>query len=384
LKPDPLVNAARRLRSWLVEDAFPLWGAAGFDGANGRFEEQLDLAGQPIRNVPIRLMVQARQIYSFGLAARRGWYGEGETLIRQAFASMVRDFHRRDGRAGWIFSIGRDGAVADPRRDLYAHAFVLMGTGSYMLATRDRAALTIADETLAFLDAEMRAPQGGGYLDAQPPFDALRRQNPHMHMFEGLLTLWSASGERKYLERAGDMFELFRTRFFQPEPGVLCEYFDGALSPAAGVTGQIVEPGHHCEWVWLLRWFARESGKPVETYTDALYAHAVRHGFDSAGMVVDEVLMDGSHRTPSRRVWPVTETIKATIGEAALGREGASARIVALVDRLFDHFLTREPAGGWIDRLDANGAPATGVMPASTLYHLACAIDELDQAGQAR
>jgi mannose-6-phosphate isomerase len=180
------------------------------------------------------------------------------------------------------------------------------------------------------------------------------------------------------------MFELFRSRLFQPGPGVLCEYFDATLAPAAGATGQIVEPGHHCEWIWLLRWYERESGKAVGSYVDALYAHADRHGYDAAGMIVDEVLIDGRRRTPSHRVWPVTEAIKANVVEAARGRPGASGRIAALVIQLFDHFLTREPAGGWIDRLDARGGRATDFMPASTLYHLACAINEFGQAGPAR
>ena len=33
----------------------------------------------------------------------------------------------------------------------------------------------------------------------------------------------------------------------------------------------------------------------------------------------------------------------------------------------------------WVDRLDEHGRPATDVMPASTLYHVMCAIDELDR-----
>jgi mannose-6-phosphate isomerase len=132
-----------------------------------------------------------------------------------------------------------------------------------------------------------------------------------------------------------------------------------------------------------LRWFERESGRPVDDYANALYAHADRHGYDRSGMIVDEVLADGTHHTPSHRVWPVTEAIKANVVEAQRGRAGAGDRIGALVDQLFTRFLTRQPAGGWIDRLDAKGAHATDFMPASTLYHLACAIDELDRAARA-
>jgi mannose/cellobiose epimerase-like protein (N-acyl-D-glucosamine 2-epimerase family) len=330
-----------------------------------------------VPGVPIRLMTQARQIYVYSLAAKRKWYGGAQALVEKAYASMLRDFHRRDDRGGWIYSILRNGAIGDPQRDLYAHAFALLAIASYVEATGKGEALALADETLAFIDGFMRADQAGGYVDAVPPGDGLRRQNPHMHMFEALLALWSCSGEARYLARAGEMFGLFTSRFFRPDSGILAEYFNAALEPAEGISGKIAEPGHHYEWIWLLRRFERASGRAVQPYVDALYAHADANGYDRAGLIVDEVLDDGTQRTRSRRTWPVTEAIKANLTEAALGRSGAESRAAALAVQLGKYFLTADPAGGWIDRLDENGAPATDFMPASTLYHLACAIDEM-------
>lgn len=329
--------------------------------------------------VPIRLMTQARQIYVYSLAARRQWYGGAHELVEKAYAAMLRDFYRRDARSGWIHSILRDGTIADPQRDLYAHAFVLLAIASYAQATGRSEALALANETLAFIDGSMRAEQAGGYVDALPPSDGLRRQNPHMHMLEALLALWSCSGEARYLARAGEMFGLFTSRFFRPDSGILAEYFNAALEPAEGVAGKIVEPGHHYEWVWLLRWFERASGRAVGPYVDALYAHADAHGYDGAGLIVDEVLDDGSPLTRSHRTWPVTEAIKANLAEAVLGRARAESKAAALAVQLHKSFLTPDPAGGWTDRLDESGAPATDFMPASTLYHVACAIDELDR-----
>ncbi|HUJ47773.1 MAG TPA: AGE family epimerase/isomerase [Rhizomicrobium sp.] len=376
---EALRNAASRLRRWATDQALPLWATAGFDREHGRFHERLTMQGTPILDVPVRLLVQGRQVYSYGLAARRGWHADARKLTEQAFASMVRDFHRRDGRDGWVFSVRRDGAVADARRDFYAIAFVLLAAGSYLLATGDRSALRVADDTLAYLDSGLRAPRGGGYLEGDPAGEGPRRQNPHMHLFEGLLTLWSSSQDRKYLDRAEAMFDLFASRFYLSGPGVLGEYFDDQLEPDAGAAGRIVEPGHHYEWVWLLRWFERESGRPVGTYVERLYGHANTHGYDKDGLIVDEVLIDGTHQLPSHRTWPVTEAIKANIVEAAAGRAGAADRVVALANILLERFLTKEPPGGWIDRLDQRGQWATDFMPASTLYHVMCAIDELDR-----
>ncbi len=112
-----LGTSSRRLRAWAVDDALPFWATAGFDAANGRFEERLAFGGDRLSSVPIRLMVQARQIYVYATAARKGWYPGSAGLAERAFNSMVRDFHGSDGKDGWVFSIDRRGAVVDARRN---------------------------------------------------------------------------------------------------------------------------------------------------------------------------------------------------------------------------------------------------------------------------
>lgn len=374
-----LETAAAALVSWATDAALPLWGAAGFDSEHGRFEERLTFRAQRLPAVPVRLMSQARQIHTYALAARRGWHPGAASLVEQAYASMVRDYRQRDDRPGWIFSIRRDGTVADPRRDLYTHAFVLLAIASYVGVTGNHQALALADETLAFIERHMAAPCGGGFVEELPPLGGVRRQNPHMHLFEALLALWECSGDAGYLARAADLGDLFASRFFRSDHGVLCEYFTAALEPADGLAGNLAEPGHHYEWVWLLRRFERASGRSLQRYVDALYSHADRHGFDGAGLIVDEVLVDGSHHTRSRRAWPITEAIKANAVEARLGRPGAGAKAVALAGLLRDHFLPTDPAGGWFDRLDVKGGCISEFMPASTLYHLVGAIDEISR-----
>lgn len=334
--------------------------------------------GRPFSRAPQRLIVQARQIHSYVLAARKGWHADGDRLARMAHASMLRDFRAPDGDPGWVFAVDRDGVPVDGRRDLYAHAFVLLALGSYAGRTGDPAVLALADETLGFLDRYMQSPRGG-FVEALPPGERPRRQNPHMHLFEAFLNLWENTHERRYLERAAEMHWLFTERFFQPETGVLLEYFDEEWRPAPGEAGHVVEPGHHCEWIWLLRRYERETGSDVQRHVDALYGHVQRHGRDGAGLLPDELLDDGRLRTPSRRLWPMTEAVKAHLLEAHRGRPGALEAAVSLVDLMFERFLSGAAPGGWIDRLDAAGAPLGNLMPASSLYHVVGAIDELDR-----
>lgn len=370
-------SAATVMVAWMREQALPLWAASGFDADAGRFEEGLTFGREPRRQVPIRLLVQARQIFVFALAKRRQWHPGSEELVERAFAAMKRDYFRPDGRDGWAFSVARDGSVVDATRDLYAHAFVLLSVASYVQATDSQEALAVAHETIAFLEREMTAPLGGGYLEALPPREGSRRQNPHMHLFEAMLALWECSRDHRFLERSGQLFDLFLARFFQDGQGVLLEYFDSALRPLSGA-GATVEPGHHFEWCWLLRRYEKASGDGrVGSIVDRLYEHAGRAGFDADGLLVDEVRPDGVVAKASRRLWPMTEAIKSDLAEALRGRIGAGERAVTSTQALYRRFLESAPEGGWVDRLDPDGTPLGDFMPATSFYHLAGAVDEL-------
>ena len=361
------------------EQALPLWATSGFDAEAGRFEEGLTSAGERLPELPIRLLVQARQIHVYALAARRHQYAGAGALVTRAFASMRRDYFRRDGRDGWAFSIARDGTPVDSTRDLYAHAFVLLAVAACVRTTGKQEELAVARETLAFLDRDMTAPLGGGYVEVLPVREGPRRQNPHMHLFEALLALWEVSGDRLFLERAEGLFQLFVARFYQPEQGVLLEYFDEALMPASDF-GSIVEPGHHFEWCWLLRRYEKETGdRRVGAIVDRLYAHATRSGFDRDRLIVDVVHPDGTIAKGSRRLWPMTEAIKCNLAEAALGRAGGRANALALTESLYRCFLGNAPRGGWVDRLGEDGTRLGDFMPATSLYHLVGSVDELSE-----
>lgn len=371
----PLASPRAQLLDWACRSALPLWATLGFDSRNGRFEERLTFDAGPVPGVPIRLMTQARQVHVYALAARRGWNRDAGEVARRAYASMVRDFYRRDDAPGWVHSIRRDGAVANASRDLYGHAFALLAIAAYVRLTSDSEALDLAAETLHFLDAEMVARDGGGFVEQLPMHDGPRRQNPHMHLFEAMLALWECSNDRYHLDWVHRLFEVFATRFFQPGPGVVGEYYTASLEPAAGIEGKIVEPGHLYEWVWLLRRFEALAGARVDRFVEPLYAHAERYGGDGHGLVVDELLADGTAHSRSHRVWPVTEAIRAHLVQGERGKDGAEVRAGVLTELLLERFLRTATPGGWVDRLDVDGNCATDFMPASTLYHIMGALD---------
>lgn len=367
----PLSSLVLHAETWLRNTALPLWAGRGVDASAGLFEEQLTFEGAPILSVPRRVMVQCRQIAVFASAELSGRYPGGGALAVDAMRRVIERYHEADGRPGWVFSIDREGRVVEGKRDLYAHAFVLFALACVMRVERDAVFEAAVEATLGFLDDEFADSRHGGFWDCLPRPDALRRQNPHMHLFEALIALYETTGRADVLARGRRLRDLAVARFLDPTTGALREYFsdDWRVHPAPGAGS--VEPGHLFEWAWLFRRWQIVSGEDQSGPVGALLGLARRAGLDAAtGRIVDEIGEDGALRRASSRSWPHAEALKALTTEAALSGGAPDPAIAAILTRLLTVYCRPELGGGWIDHVDEGDRPISTVMPASTLYHL--------------
>jgi len=371
-----------RLTAWMFDRTLPYWRRHGVDRQHGGFHERLDAARQPYDHDAKRILVQARQIYTFCRAA--GLTGDRTLLdaARTGFAFLCD--HCRHPGGGWRFAVSRDGGPVDERRDLYTHAFLLLALAAYHDAEGDSAAHALAGETIAYLDAALGDPAGGYRegLDATgAALDGPRRQNPHMHLLEAFLEWFAVTGQPRWLERARSILDLFQHRFFVD--GSLREYFDDRLDPAPGAAGHCVEPGHHFEWVWLLDRYKRLSGDAaLSGKGEALYQFALAHGIGPGhGGVIDSVDSRGQVLQAGRRLWPQAEAIKAHLVRwEATGDAAAKLHLHRQIDALFNDHLDGAPVGAWREHLDEAGNPSRDDLPASSLYHFCLAAAELQRA----
>ena len=343
---------------WLCRQALPLWSNAGHDEHG--FVERLALDGTPQPDVPRRVMVQARQIHAFAIAARRGWYPGAADLALRAGDTMITRYWQADAQPGWAFSCTRRGAVADPRRDLYAHAFVLLALAALIRLDPAPRTVALVHQTLAFLDQTLTHP-AGGYVEAWPDTVLPRRQNPHMHLLESLLTLHETGACGDLTPRIAALIALFDTRFLPAGDDVLAESYALDWTPAN--PGRGFEPGHHFEWIWLLERTAALTGIAVGDRVSRLRRQALR-GMTADGRVVDIMGPDGAIAA-SCRLWPALEAAKVLTGPARDQVLGTAWRI----------FFAPAHPGGWIDHVDPGGDPLVAFIPASTLYHISTAVD---------
>lgn len=372
------VAAMKAYNNWIVEKALPLWADVGFDPRHGRFRERLDWHGRPLE-VPHRVMVQARQIYVFAHAAELGWFAEGGRLAEVGMASLLRDFGARSGgKASFAFSISGDGRIHSPIRDAYAHAFVLLALGWLHRLNRDPQLLAVADQVVAFIDEQLLDGEHGGLFDQHPVTDRSKRQNPHMHLLEAYLALDEAAPGCGYLDRASVLVRLFKERLFDRGLGVLREHFSQQWADHPDPSRrQIVEPGHHFEWVWLLHQYGTRSGEDIGSWIAQLYDIACRDGVSPAGLVFDELDLDRTAKKRSHRIWPHTEALKAAV-VCRVDGDLLAAQFAGMMARaLLDNFIDRPIIGGWVDHLDERGKPLVDYIPASSLYHLFLAGAEL-------
>ncbi|MBI1400240.1 MAG: hypothetical protein GC148_08945 [Hyphomonas sp.] len=363
-------------RSWLFEKAFPLWSSAGVCPSLG-FWEELDGSGQPITNPKTRVRVQARQTYVFAKAYQMGWQCQiSEQMMRLGVATLVEQCQRHDGLYGFEIELGK--GLTHDRASLYDSAFVLLAFSAVAAAGLKELVVLPAERlTLALESTGKRQPDGNGYFETLPA-SPQRSQNPHMHLFEAYLAAAAAFDRIDYLERCTKIRDFVLRVFFDNGSSTLRE-FCFPLGDESSVNR--VEAGHHYEWTWLLQKHAELSGTAVCRHAGELFASALRLT-EPDGCIILEHTLDEVPLRSDRRLWSLTEALKANLIVAHGGDREALTRAIENLGRIrLDHF-DGAPDGGWLDCRTMDGCINGCSIPASTAYHIVLAFDELIRISQ--
>ncbi|TYC63200.1 AGE family epimerase/isomerase [Rhodobacterales bacterium] len=375
-----LQSLSSDLTDWLTNRALPIWQSAGADLETGECFEAIDLTTcEPVAD-DRRSRVAPRQIYSFLAGARLGWDGPATEL-----ASRMYDWYWRTylSNAGYIASSAdRSNRVTDNTFDLYNQAFALFGCSQIAAHVPDLRpdATERATNLLNYLIDHYKHPEAG-FREANPDKAPLC-SNPHMHLFEACLAWETVCEDPVWSELADEIAELALTRFIDPVNGGLREFFDLDWSPMPGDRGRVVEPGHQFEWAWLLcRWGRLRNDAGALVAARRLYDIGWTYGIDETRGVAFMALNDDfTVRDPLARLWGQTEWIKAALALAEASTEVEKSAYLSDVPdavRALRLYFEDVPEGLWKDKLQPDGTFATGPAPASSFYHIVCAIEEL-------
>ncbi len=296
-----LAAAAARLRDWLFQAALPLWWRVGADHALGGYYERIDFDGKPVV-LPRRSRVAARQAFCYREAGRLGWSGPWRQAGRHALDFLRRRFAKDDGSV--ISTVDQDGSVLDATFDLYNQAFALLayacGHGS-LDTGGDWQSRGYA--LVGTLKRDFAHPAGGFREDREGRL-ALRA-NPHMHLLEAALAWLIIDPNPVWRDLADEIVALCLERFIDRDTGALRELFASDWTPVSGTPGEVLEPGHHYEWAFLLDRWSKLAGRDRPAEAAKLIAFADANGLDrKRGVAVNTFKPDGSVDDATARLWP--------------------------------------------------------------------------------
>lgn len=360
--------------NWLSSSALPLWSSAGVDKDGASIEQFLGTGQADIKSNK-RVRVQARQMFVFAAANHQGWINNGFDLVA-SIENFCQKYATVPDKSHYAHILNADNIIINPNNDLYDIAFFLLAYAWRYHVFNDLNALKQANKLLNSIDNNLKESPGG-WMEGNYTA-SYRRQNPHMHLFEAFLTLYQFTNDGKWLAKAGEIYCLFETTFFDHKNKVLLEFFNDDWQVAKGEIGNIIEPGHMMEWVWLLRQYQKFTQAPVDDYCHALYHSALKFGLDkSSNLLLDEVSLVGHKTKTTKRCWPMTEWIKASLAQAeftsAQDEYDYASDSITAIKALTKYYLVSPHQGQYIDSIDKDNKILVDKAPASTLYHLVVA-----------
>jgi mannose/cellobiose epimerase-like protein (N-acyl-D-glucosamine 2-epimerase family) len=364
-----------RMTDWLKGPAFDLWFEADRDIECGGYYETLSLSGAPVFDNK-RVRVSARQVYCYAQAPRLGWAGDWREAVDHGWRFLLTTGLRPDHTLRHI--VTRDGHVVNDGPDLYDQAFMLLALAETFRSTGDETYRDFARGALDWLRANFGHPDGGFY-DALTQRDILR-SNPHMHMFECALAWISVDPDGPWFALAEELSGLCRKRFVRASDGALLETFDAHWNPVEDDSA-VIEPGHQFEWAWLLIKWEEAGGADCSDIYRRFYDIGDTYGIcPTRRVAIDALKMSLEWAGPQARLWPQTERLKSSLALASRTSGEERARYVANATEaaaaLWGYFEGLRP-GLWRDKMKGDGTFVEEPAPASTFYHIVCAISEL-------
>lgn len=367
-------------RAWLDEHGRSLLRFARRFPAPGGGASYLDDDGVPDAAQPVHAYVTGRMAHVYALGTLLGVPGCAPLVdaALDGFRGPLRDV----SHGGW-FSAVLDGEPAAGKQ-CYAHAFVVLGSSSAVVAGRP-GARELLDEALAVLLERFWDESVGMFTDTWDTgwtaLDPYRGINANMHCVEALLAAADVTGDKALSDRAvriavrvahwargnGWRIPEHFTADWQPD----LEY--NADNPSDPFKPYGATVGHALEWSRLLLGIEAAGGpSDFREAAAALFDRAVQDGWyvDGAPGFVYTTGWDGRPVVHDRMHWVATEAIGAAAALYAVTGEASYASRYADWWDYAARYLIDADRGSWHHQLDPANRPVATVWPGKPdVYH---------------
>ncbi|HET8549438.1 MAG TPA: AGE family epimerase/isomerase [Bryobacteraceae bacterium] len=295
--PDPAAYIPRLRRN--LDNIVRFWYPNTLDRANGGYIINHDAKGTPNPAGSKGIVTQARQVWLFSRLAREG-YRRGEMLeAAQHGFRFLRDRMWDQRYGGFYWEVDATGAKSiRPKKHMYGQSFGLYAVSEYYLASKDKAALDLANDIFRRWEARAHDKQYGGYLEyfnqdwtPPPPGEQgylgagpeLKLMNTHLHLLEAMATWVRASGSPVARERLRELIDIESNSVVRKRLVACTDRYERNWTPRLQGREARVSYGHDLENIWLLMdAVAALGGSPwpfMDLFRD-LFAYSLKYGYD--------------------------------------------------------------------------------------------------------
>jgi len=342
-------------RADLVDNLLPRW-LQHAPLPSGGFQLQFDRRWAPRPQPDLELTGQARLVYAFAAGHQVTQDGRYLDAARRGADFMLERF-RDPLHGGFFHAVEHDGTPKAGLKRSYDHAFAILALAEVHRASHDARYRDAALQAWGEVERGFTDAAGGLYSEVNRDFKPVpgpRTQNPVMHMFEALLSLHDATGDKVVqagARRLGD-FAAYKLLQGQPESegggARIPEWYDESWKPLRTRTeGGYVDLGHQFEWSHLLVEGAAVS--PVYAQlAERVLAYALKAGYDEIDGGCSQRFYPDINKTDTRKGWwRQAECLHAMLVAAqATGRNDLWRRYEQTLSFVRDQ-LVDTGQGGW-------------------------------------
>lgn len=379
-------TALEEIRHHLFNELLPFWQTHGVDEEYGGFLTYLDKDGRPTGETLKTLICQTRMIYTYASAYRARVADDSFLKIAAQGVDFLLQHFWDDRHSGWFWTCSQDGAPQDRSKIMYGHSFAIYSLSEYGMASGERRAFEMAEETWKCIKAQAIDIAHGGFgeffeedwLPKKPGVYGGDRKSldVHMHLMEAFTNLYEATGSPKHRQDTCDVIDLLFRHMIHPKFGTGIAQFAFDWTPLRAILFKNVwgsdrdvddqegRPlnntsfGHNVELAWLLRHAINILGLDLEVYRDRMrkiFDHCVNYGIDwKRGGVYCEGPNDGPARERNKEFWQQAETMIGMLDACLLFGADRYWDAYENVHRfVMDHVINHE-VGEWYPLFDEN------------------------------
>lgn len=332
------------------------WALKAPDDVHGGFWGEVDAHGQPVKDAPKSVILNARLLWFF--SAMAAYLNSDESLLlAHRAANYIRSHFVDPDHGGVYWMLDHKGQVIDAKKQGYAQAFAVYAFAEYHRVTQDRACLKIAQQIQRDIEERFWDHKAGGYIEAKSAYwynagdqrlsekdaDCPKTMNTHLHILEAYTNLYRAAPDDMSHAALYRALDIFIERFVDPQTHSLKLFYDMDWTDHT----HSVSYGHDIEASWLM-WEAAEAINDrdlmnrVRPLTLDLAHQVLREGMNGDGGVSYEREANGP-LDPAGEWWGQAEGL---VGFVNAWQISGDPRFLDATGKLWDHVKAQYGGGG--------------------------------------